>query len=93
MKQWRVTAEAMASARPVIGYNSTGTAELIEHESTGLLYGGGHEELARCMARLIENPEWAKELGINGWHKAKREFTIETYAERVYKVLKKVTGQ
>lgn len=86
----RVTAEAMAAARPVIGYNSTGTAELIEDGVTGLLYSGDYKDLAHCMKRFIENPKLAQELGINGWEKARREFTIELYAKRVYEVLQKV---
>ena len=83
----RVTAEAMAACKPVIGYNSGGTAEIIENEVTGLLYNGGYEDLAYCMRRFIENPKWAQQLGINGWEKAQREYTIEICAKRVYNVL------
>lgn len=88
----RVTAEAMAAARPVIGYNSTGTAEIVEDGVTGVLYNGSHERLAESMARFMENPEWARNLGVNGWNKAKKEFIIETYAEKVYSVLKQIAG-
>lgn len=89
----RVTAEAMAAARPVIGRNSGGTAEIIENEVTGLLYNGEYEDLAHCMARFIENPRWAKKLGINGWQKARKEFITEIYAKRVYEVLQKATNK
>lgn len=58
----RVTAEAMAAALPVIGYNSGGTPELIENEVTGLLYEGGYKELAQCMARFADRHEWVTEL-------------------------------
>jgi glycosyltransferase involved in cell wall biosynthesis len=86
----RVTAEAMAAARPVIGYNSDGTAELIEDEHNGLLYDGTAEHLAYCMGRLMSNPGWAKSLGRNAWEKAEREFTNEVYAKHVYSVLSNV---
>lgn len=89
----RVTAEAMAAARPVIGYNNGGTPELIENEVTGLLYEGGHKELAQCMARFAERREWAAELGVNGWNKAQKEFIIEVYAKRIYEVLKDVRNR
>lgn len=89
----RVTAEAMAAAKPVIGYNNGGTSEIIENEITGLLYNDEYKDLAHCMARFIENPEWAKQLGINGWKKAKKEFTIEVYAKQIYEVLQEVTSK
>jgi len=89
----RVTAEAMAAAKPVIGYNSTGTAELIENEKTGLLYDGDYKNLAQCMTRFIENPKWAQQLGINGWEKARKEYTIEVYAKKVYDVLWQVRSE
>ena len=34
----RVTVEAMLRGKPVIGYNNAGTAELIEHQTTGCLF-------------------------------------------------------
>jgi len=89
----RVTAEAMAACRPVIGYESGGTAEIIEHEHTGLLYRGGPEALATCMMRFVENPEWAQQLGENGWHVAHEKYSIEVYSESVYQVLCSVLGR
>ncbi len=82
----RVTAEAMAAARPVIGYNSDGTTELIDDEQNGLLYNGTTEHLAHCMSRLIDMPDWARLLGEKGQEKANREFTNEAYARQVYDV-------
>jgi glycosyltransferase involved in cell wall biosynthesis len=86
----RVTAEAMAASRPVIGYNNAGTSELIEHERTGLLYRDGPEELAICMLHFIENPAWACQLGENGWHIAREKYSIERYAQQVYDVIQSV---
>jgi len=83
----RVTAEAMAAARPVIGYDSDGTAELIDDGHDGLLYDGSTEDLADCMIQFVDNPDWARSLGQNGWEKVSREFTNEVYARRVYDVL------
>jgi glycosyltransferase involved in cell wall biosynthesis len=88
----RVTAEAMAACRPVIGYRSGGTSEIIEHEHTGLLYRDGPEALAACMMRFIEDPEWARRLGENGWHVASKKYSIEVYAEGIYRVLHSVSS-
>jgi glycosyltransferase involved in cell wall biosynthesis len=86
----RVTAEAMAAARPVIGYNSGATPEIVDNEVTGLIYDGGHQKLAQCMKRFIEEPRWAQQLGINGRRKAQKEFSVEVYARRIYEVLQEV---
>jgi glycosyltransferase involved in cell wall biosynthesis len=84
----RVTAEAMAAGRPVIGHDRGGTSELIRHEQTGLLYRGGDEALADCMRRFLEAPAWVRELGEQAWQDARERFTIERYASRVAAVLR-----
>lgn len=86
----RVTAEAMAASRPVIGFDQAGTSELIKHGDTGLLYRHGHEELADCMISLLRDPALAQQLGKNGWENARRKFTIESCADQVHAVLKSV---
>lgn len=87
----RVTVEGMSACLPVIGYDNAGTSELISHERTGLLYRGEHEELAKCMLRLVENPKWGQQIGHHGWQFARDRFTVESYAQAVYKVLLSVT--
>lgn len=89
----RVTVEAMSVCRPVIGFNNGGTAEIIQHEYTGLLYQDGHESLANCMERLIENPKWVKEMGLNAWHVVKDKYSIEAYSQQVYQVLESTRKQ
>ena len=84
----RVTAEAMAAGRPVIGHAGGGTPELIRHEETGLLYRGDDEALAASMRRFLERPDWARQLGEQAWRDARARFTIELYAERVAGVLR-----
>jgi glycosyltransferase involved in cell wall biosynthesis len=83
----RVTVEAMAACRPVIGYDNAGTSEIVRHEQTGLLYQGGFEELAVQMKRCVENPDWGRQIGENAWQFARNEYSVETYAKNVYKVL------
>ena len=89
----RVTAEAMAAARPVIGYDGGATPEIVENEVTGLLYNGGHQQLARCMKKFVESPQWAQQMGIKGRNKALEEFVVEVYSKRVYQVLQDVVGR
>jgi glycosyltransferase involved in cell wall biosynthesis len=83
----RVTAEAMAAGRPVIGYESDGTIELIENKHNGLLYNGTTNHLAKCMNNFIDNKRWAYSLGENGRKKARKKYTNEIYVEEMYKIL------
>jgi len=87
----RVTAEAMAAARPVIGYDSDGTAELIDDGHNGLLYDGSTKDLADSMNRFVDNPDLSLSFGQNGWEKASKEFTNKVYARRLYEVLCGIT--
>lgn len=82
----RVTVEAMAAQRPVIGRDRMGTAEIIEHGINGLLYDGSAEELAACMVEMMDNPAEAARMGRNGWRRVKRCFTVERYTAQVLKV-------
>src|SRR5262249_58037516 len=79
----RVTAEAMSACRPVIGFDSGGTTELIDPGRTGLLYRGGAEALAACMARYVAAPELAWQHGQAGWHDARRRHSTEAYAAQI----------
>lgn len=83
----RVTVEAMSVCRPVIGYDNAGTSEIIKHEYTGLLYQGEYKALAMCMKRFIENPNWARKLGDNGWYVAREKYSIETYSKKIYDII------
>lgn len=85
----RVTAEAMSTCRPVIGYDSGGTSELIAPERTGLLYKGGPDALAACMTRYAADPELARTHGAAGWELARSRHTTEGYAAQIHAV---VTG-
>jgi glycosyltransferase involved in cell wall biosynthesis len=85
----RVTAEAMSACRPVIGFDSGGTSELIDPGRTGLLYRGGPDTLAECMARYAAAPELAWQHGEAAWHVARRRHTTEGYAAQVHEVLRK----
>jgi glycosyltransferase involved in cell wall biosynthesis len=84
----RVTAEAMSACRPVIGLDRGGTSELIDPDRTGLLYRGGPEALAACMARYVAAPDLAWQHGQAGWHAARRRHSIEAYAAQIHEVLR-----
>jgi glycosyltransferase involved in cell wall biosynthesis len=86
----RVTVEAMSACRPVIGFDSGGTSELIDQDRTGLLYRGDANALAECMARYVRAPELAHQHGEAGWRVARQRHSTETYAAQIFEVLRGV---
>lgn len=86
----RVTAEAFHCARPVIGFNSGGTPELIDHMENGILYNSEIDGLYEAMVWVVLNKKKAKKLGERARAKALRLYTTETYAEQIYSIIEKV---
>jgi len=86
----RVTAEAMAAGRPVIGHASGGTVELIDSGMNGLLYGKGRADLGDCMKELISNLDNTKTMGLRAAEMAEVRFSIEEYGAKVMEVLKEL---
>jgi len=84
----RVTIEAMSNAVPVIGYNNGGTPEIIEHAYNGLLYQNGETELTEMMNIVAKDRKLLYQMAQNALKTVKEKFTIEAYAEKVYKTYK-----
>lgn len=90
----RVTSEAMAYGRPVIGADSCATSELIEHGIDGLLFRPNDpKDLADKILQLYENRDLIVRLGANAAEKAKREFTIEKYGSRMEQIFYSVINR
>ena len=86
----RVTVESMSYGRPVIGYDSAGTSELIKNGETGLLYQNGPFELASCIKTLIEDEVKRNYIIQNAFDFAIAEFTNESYTDNVTMVYNKI---
>jgi len=62
-----VTLEAMAAGKPVIAAkDSGGVLEFVEHEHTGLVLDPNSESIGLGINRLVEDKEFASELGLKG---------------------------
>lgn len=79
----RVTVEAMMNDCVVIGRNSGGTSELIEHGETGFLFDSNNE-LEALMEKVLDMDTTA--IRDNAREKAIQSFTEEVYAEQLKKV-------
>lgn len=63
--------EAGACGKAVIGGNSGGVPDAVDHEKTGLLVSGESvDELAQAVLRLLKNSELASRMGAAGRRKA-----------------------
>lgn len=75
--------EAMAEARPVVASRTGGIPEWLDHGATGLLVEPGDPDgLARAVAQMLERPETAAAMGIEGWRRVAR-FSPEAHLARL----------
>jgi glycosyltransferase involved in cell wall biosynthesis len=86
----RVTIEAMASGRPVIGRDAGATPELIKHGQTGLLYRDGPPDLARRILELAEDHQLAARLADQGWQFARGRFSMEHCARPTREIIEEM---
>lgn len=79
-----VTIEAMASGLAVVGTNSSGTPELLEHGYAGMLYEPNDvEQFTACIAQLLNNPEMREELGSIAQNSALNRFSHDRVVDRL----------
>jgi glycosyltransferase involved in cell wall biosynthesis len=70
-----VNLEAMAAARPVVGFAVEGIPEVVVHGVTGLLSpAGAVDDLARDLVRVLSDPELAGRLGAAGRRRFVEQF-------------------
>lgn len=80
----RVLVEAMLSRRPVIATRGGGVGEIVQDGVTGLLVEPGcPAELARAIARILDDPPLARRLADAAHALARRCFGLETMIDTV----------
>lgn len=79
----RVTVEAMLRNKPVIGYDSGGTSELIENGVTGFKFLT-KEEFLFALSEIVENPLLQEKIIENAKKIAESHFSERTYCENVF---------
>lgn len=79
-----VVIESMALGRPLIGPNYGGAAEMMQHQTTGLLFEHGNASaLAQQIQQLYQQPELAKTLGANARSHALATFAVASHVEKM----------
>lgn len=83
--------EAMACAKPVIGTNVGGLAEVIDDCQTGLLVEPDDvEQLSEAMVRVLQDESLASQLGKNAWRKVETDFNWVNVARRTVELYESV---
>ena len=73
----------MAAGIPLVATDVGGTAELVIHEQTGLLVSPRNpEHLANGILRLLDDPQFRKQLGHNAWQRAATGFPMQRMIEQ-----------
>jgi glycosyltransferase involved in cell wall biosynthesis len=89
--------EYMAAGKPVVGTRVGGIPDLIDDGVHGLIIPPRDvAALADAIARLIEDPERAKAMGIRGQERQRAEFSVESLVRRIeelYEELYMATGR
>jgi glycosyltransferase involved in cell wall biosynthesis len=84
----RTSVEAMASGLPVVASRIGGLPFTVTDGTTGLLFEPGDPaDLARQIARLLDDPPLRRQIGLAGRRRFEEEFTWETVIERYYRPL------
>jgi glycosyltransferase involved in cell wall biosynthesis len=74
--------EAMAYARPVVASATGGVGDWLEHERTGLMVAPGDPQaLGRAIARLLEDPDDARAMGIAARNLVQSRFSVEAHLD------------
>jgi glycosyltransferase involved in cell wall biosynthesis len=77
----KVILEAMACAVPVVGADSPGIRELIEHGETGLLCNPDPIGIRNALQQLLTDPELCSRLGARGRHYVTQNYSLPSIAE------------
>ena len=82
-----VILEAMLLAKPIISTTIGGPAEIVIDKKTGILVDPGKPDiLSEEIDRLVENPEYAKEIGDEAYKLLKRKYTFEHCLKNTTKI-------
>jgi len=74
----RVLFESMAMRKPLVATNAGGTTEIVQDGVTGLLVKPGDSSgMAKCIVKLLNNKNLAKQYGNAGRKRVEEMFTIE----------------
>lgn len=89
----KVGVEAMASGRPVVGFDVGGISSWLRDEANGLLVQpASADKLAEGIGRLVDDPGEAEAMGQAGRERAMKEFEPQAHADGLEEAFSAVAG-
>lgn len=86
-----VLIEAMQQGLPCISTVEGGIPSIIDNRKTGLLVKRQNtDDLADKIAWMIEHPKERSSMGLAGWHRYRKEFTLSAFESRFANILGKI---
>lgn len=86
-----VLLEAFNCSKPVVAFNVPACNELMEHRKTGMLVEPFNiAQLSDTLHEVLENPEWAREIGITAHKQLKAYFTLKRMTDQTVEFYKSV---
>ncbi|PSR96447.1 Alpha-1,3/1,6-mannosyltransferase [Actinidia chinensis var. chinensis] len=82
-----VPLEAMAAHKPVIACNSGGPVETIKNGATGFLCNPNPQEFALAMAKFIQDPQMADQMGAEARKHVTESFSTNIFGQRLNRIL------
>jgi glycosyltransferase involved in cell wall biosynthesis len=83
----QVIIEGMAAGKPIVATRGGGVPEIVEDGKTGILVPMGDvQAMADAICELLNDPGWAREMGIRGRERVENHFTCELTAQKVESV-------
>ena len=89
----RVVVEAMAAGKAVVGTASSGAAEIVDDQRTGVLVPPRDSaQMARAICQLLRNPEQSAAMGLRAQHYVQSRFSAAKHAEATQQVYEQLVG-
>ena len=77
----------MAAHKPVIACNSGGPVETIKNGATGFLCNPNPQEFALAMAKFIQDPQMADQMGAEARKHVTESFSTKIFGQRLNRIL------
>ena len=85
--------EAMSCGMPIVGADSPGIREIIDHGVNGYLCGTDAESIRSVLEKLLNKPDLCKYLGKNARLYAVENFSLDRTLEMEYQMYKEVISE
>lgn len=88
--QSKVLLESLSCSLPVLASDTPANREIIKDKATGILFDFDKDDLALKITQLINNPQQAQKIAIQGRKNVERSYNLIKLVEKEIKLLKNI---